>query len=52
MDIAIQRLVIWVGDFPGVSAAAWAAAVQQRIIQRTAFPGVYFSLIYDLRGRL
>jgi hypothetical protein len=51
-DIALRRLIIRVGDFPEVSAAAWAAAVQRRIIQRTAFCGVYFSLIYDdLGGR-
>jgi hypothetical protein len=50
MDIAMQRLIIRVGDFPGVSAAAWAAAVQRRIIQRTAFSGVYFSLVFDQRA--
>jgi hypothetical protein len=50
MDIAMQRLIIWVGDFPGVSAAAWAAAVQQRIIQRTVFSGIYFSLVFDQRA--
>jgi hypothetical protein len=49
-DIAMQRLIIRVGDFPGVSAAAWAAAVQRRIIQRTAFSGVYFSLVFDQRA--
>jgi hypothetical protein len=51
-DIALRRLIIPVGDFPEVSAAAWTEAVRHRVIQRTAIADMYFSLIYDLRGRL
>jgi hypothetical protein len=51
-DIAMRRLIIPVGDFPEVSAAAWTEAVRHRVIQRTAIADLYFSLIYDLRGRL
>jgi hypothetical protein len=50
-DIALRRLIIPVGDFPEVSAAAWAEAVRHRVIQRTAIADLYFSLIYDLGGR-
>jgi hypothetical protein len=50
-DIALRRLIIRVSDFPEISDAAWAEAFRHRIIQRTAIADLYFSLIYDLRGR-
>ena len=51
-DIALRRLIIRVGDFPEVSASAWKEAIRHRVIQRTAIADLYFSLIYDQRGRL
>jgi hypothetical protein len=51
-DIALRRLIIRVSDFPEISDAAWAEAFRHRIIQRTAIADLYFSLIYDLKGKL
>lgn len=49
-DIALRYLIIRASDFPDIPSAAWAGAVRNRVIQRTAIAGTFFSLIYDQRG--